>query len=289
LPRAARIRPQRGSHLVLDSRRFPTPAALFLMHPEDGRRVFVFPWQGRTVVGTTDIPHGDDLDTAARITPSEFTYLLRVTRQLYGVRSPAPDDVISTFSGVRPIILTGKDTDPSKASREHQVWSENGLVSCSGGKLTTFHHMAEDVMAQAMKFLAPPRAREDRRIFTETRADASFSVPGDTGLSRLLRGRYGDDAPLLAGAAGPGELDRLADTAFTLAELRWALRHESVVHLDDLLMRRTRLGLLLAGGAAQLFGPVESLCREELGWSAEKWARERERYAHIIRRNHSLP
>ncbi|MGD8579754.1 MAG: glycerol-3-phosphate dehydrogenase/oxidase [Lysobacterales bacterium] len=289
MPNGARIRPQRGSHLVLDAKRFPAPAALFLKHPDDGRRVFVYPWEGRSVVGTTDIPHRDDLGTAARITADELAYLLRVTRQLYGEHAPGAEDVISTWSGVRPIILSRRNTSPSRASREHQVWAEKGLVSCSGGKLTTFHHMAKDVMERAQPFLGTPRTNASRRIFPETGAGASFSVPVDTGLSRKLMGRFGEDAPRVASEALPEELERLRDTTFTLAEVRWALRYESVVHLDDLMLRRTRLGLLLPHGGTEILDAVEPLCRELLGWSAGTWASERERYADVVRRYYSLP
>lgn len=289
MPHAARIRPQRGSHLVLDAAQYPAPAAIFLMHPDDGRRVFLYPWEGRTVVGTTDIPHQDDLDTAARIKPAELSYLLRVTRQLYGERAPGPEHVISTWSGIRPIILSGRNTSPSKASREHMVWAEEGLVNCSGGKLTTFHHMAEDVMERALPFLPPPRNASSGRIFPETGLSAAFSAPLDTGLSRKLRGRFGNDAANLVDEARPEELERLRDTSFTLAEVRWSLRHESVVHLDDLMLRRTRLGLLLPQGGAGILDAIEPLCRELLGWSTDTCTAERERYAEIIRHNYSLP
>ena len=290
LPHGARIRPQRGSHLVLPPGRFPVAAALFLMHPDDGRRVFIYPWEGRTVVGTTDIPHSNDLNMAARITPLELDYLLRATRPLFGHDAPRAEDVISTWSGVRPIILTGRNTDPSKASREHQVWASEGLVSCSGGKLTTFHHMAEDVLRHARPFLAPPAIPAgDGRIFSQTGASAQFSVPGDPAASWRLFGRYGEDATALTAAARREELEALEDTGFSLAEARWALQHESVVHLDDLMLRRTRLGLLLANGAASVLEQIEPLFREELGWSTGQWASERARYSEIVRRNYSIP
>ena len=149
-----KIRPQRGSHLIISAEKFPVPYAIFLLHSEDGRRLFIYPWEGRTIIGTTDIYHPSNLDTAASITREELEYLLSAARQLFPATPPGKEDVISSWSGVRPIITSGKSRDPSKASREHQVWVENGLVSCSGGKLTTFHHMALDVLSAAEKFLA---------------------------------------------------------------------------------------------------------------------------------------
>ena len=83
------------------------------------------------------------------MTAEEQVYLLGVAAQLFSHKPPGHKDVISSWSGVRPIITTGKNRDPSKASREHQVWVEPGLVSCSGGKLTTFHYMALDVIEKS--------------------------------------------------------------------------------------------------------------------------------------------
>jgi glycerol-3-phosphate dehydrogenase len=288
-PKGIRIRPQRGSHLVLCSRQFPVSAAIFLLHPDDGRRLFVYPWENRTIVGTTDIYHPEELDTAASITPAELDYLLRAAAQLYKDRPPTRDDVISTWSGVRPILVSGNPDSPSKASREHKVWSEEGLVGCSGGKLTTFHHMALDVMDRAQEYLPVSAVPADQRIFNPVQTKPDSLLPGNAERARLLLGRFGDDAGEVLSQAAAGELDPLLDTGISLAELRWSLRNESVLHLDDLMLRRSRLGLLLRDGGAELLGRIEPLCRDCLGWDEDRWAGERERYRDIIGRFHSVP
>jgi glycerol-3-phosphate dehydrogenase len=288
-PDGLRIRPQRGSHLLLDALAFPSPAAIFLRHPDDGRRIFVYPWEGRTIIGTTDIQHADDLESAASITPAELDYLLRAARPLYSDRPPGRADVISTWSGVRPIIVSGKSANPSGASREHRVWSEPGLVSCSGGKLTTFSHMAGDVMARASAFLPPARARGDDRVFRRLELSPQEVGVGDRERAQCLLGRYGAAAPGLVADSKPGELDPIAGSTTCLAELRWSLNCETVVHLDDLLLRRSRLGVLLPAGGEAVFGRVRPLAQELLDWDDAAWSRELQRYRDIIARHYSLP
>jgi glycerol-3-phosphate dehydrogenase len=284
-----RIHPQRGSHLVLDARRFPVPIAIFLRHAADGRRVFVYPWEGRTVVGTTDINHAGDLDIAASITAAEVDYLLQAARPVFANRPPERQDVISTWSGVRPIIAGKRSTDPSRASREHRVWSEPGLVSCSGGKLTTFLQMARDVMKQVAATLPPPRpAAPDRLIRPVSLAPGDLGVP-DPEQARRLLGRYGEAAQRLVTDAGPGELDVIEGTTCCPAELRFSLRNEGVVHLDDLMLRRSRLGLLLPDGGRAALGPVRRLAQESLAWDDARWQEELERYRQVIAGHYSLP
>jgi glycerol-3-phosphate dehydrogenase len=284
-----KIRPQRGSHLVVSADRFPVSSAIFLLHPADGRRLFVYPWEGRTVIGTTDIQHGRDLDTAASMTAAELRYLLAAAERLFPGDPPKPADVISSWSGVRPIITSGKDSKLSKASREHQVWVEDGLVSCSGGKLTTFHHMALDVMEKARPFLPGASEPEDQRIFPAPAIAGMDVLPPDPDRGERLLGRYGEDARALISTAPEAESDAIPGTQACLAQLRWALRHESVVHLDDLMLRRTRLGLLLENGGEAVLDDVRRLCRDEADWSPERWDREHARYRGVIERYYAVP
>ena len=284
-----KIRPQRGSHLVLSASRFPVESAIFLLHPADGRRLFVYPWEGRTVIGTTDIRHGRDLDTAASMTAEELDYLLLTAGRLFAGRPPLPGDVISSWSGVRPIITMDKTASLSKASREHRVWVEDGLVSCSGGKLTTFHHMALDVMSRARSFLPPVGEPGDRRIFAAHGTTGEELLARDPERGERLLGRYGEDAVPLIASAPVAETEVIPGTRTCLAQLRWALRHESVVHLDDLMLRRTRLGLLLENGGEAMLDDVRRLCRDERGWSPSRWEQERNRYRGVIERYYAVP
>jgi glycerol-3-phosphate dehydrogenase len=285
-----RIRPLRGSHLVLPAETLPVKDALTLFHPEDKRPVFIFPWEGTTVIGTTDLDHNQALDEEAVINETEVNYLLAAVHALYPGSTLSRSDVISTWSGIRPVIASDKALDPSKERREHAVWSDNGLVTVSGGKLTTFRLIALDAINAAANDLGPLETREDD--------DAIFSLPGvsadelgiaDAAWAQRLLGRYGDHAATLLKEAGGDEAERIANTEFCLAELRWAARNESVVHLDDLLLRRTRLGSLLPCGAESLFPQLEKICAEELHWDSARWQSELARYRDIWAKYYSLP
>src|SRR5262245_45352580 len=174
------------------------------------------------------------------------------------------DDIVATFSGVRPVVDTGK-ADPSKESRDHLVLDEQGLVTITGGKLTTFRLLAHEALAAAGAYL-PRRVELDEAepIFDQIAGELPPSLPERMRL--LLLGRYGATAAALVAAAQPGELEPVPGAAALWAELRWAARSEGVVHLDDLLLRRVRLGLQAPEGGSALLPRVRAICQMELGW-----------------------
>lgn len=287
-----RIRPQRGSHLVVSGQRLPVSAALTLSHPDDGRTLFIYPWEGRTVVGTTDLDHPADLDLEASITSEEVNYLLRAANHCFPQVDLKTGDIISTWAGVRPIIGSEKSKDPSKERRDHAVWTDSNLVTVSGGKLTTFRLIARDALQAAVQML-PGRKLisfdSNARIFKNTTLNPSELLPSDPSFASELIGRYGDLAAEVISGSSAAETTPLADTGFCLAECRWALREESVQHLDDLMLRRTRLGLILAGGGEQLFQQLQRLFSEELGWDSERWQIEVNRYQALWQNYYFLP
>jgi glycerol-3-phosphate dehydrogenase len=141
----ARIRPLRGSHLIFPAWRLPLAQAVSFLHPLDRRPVFIFPWEGVTLVGTTDVDHSHSLDEEPAISPEEVSYLMAAVESEFPSLGIELEDVLSTIAGVRPVIGTGQD-DPSKESREHIVWEECGLLTVTGGKLTTFRLIAQDAI-----------------------------------------------------------------------------------------------------------------------------------------------
>ena len=282
-----RLRPLRGSHLIFPQWRFPIAQAVSFNHPLDGRFVFIFPWDGVTLVGTTDVDHSDHLDEEPHITPGEVAYLMAAVEARYPSLALTLDDVLATFAGVRPVINTGK-ADPSAESRDHVVWLENGLLTVTGGKLTTFRLIALDALKAARVALPDmPKIDEDAPALNEVTEDLPGVLP--EAVRRRLIGRYGVDAAALVAAAQPGELGTIPNTNVLWAELRWAARSEGVVHLDDLLLRRVRLGLLVAEGGAALKARIQAICQAELGWDAERWAAEWQLYQKRWEANYSLP
>jgi glycerol-3-phosphate dehydrogenase len=285
----AAIRPLRGSHLIFSSWRLPLAQAVSFLHPVDRRPVFAFPWEGVTLVGTTDLDHDAPLDIEPRISPDEVAYLMAAVEYQFPSRSLTLDDVIATLAGVRPVIGSGKD-DPSKESREHVIWTDNGLLTVTGGKLTTFRRIALDVlqkMRESLPDLPPPPDKQP--VFEPVEIDLPQSVPLNQAMRRRLIGRYGADVTNLIAAAQPGELALIPGTPLLWAELRWAARDEGVVHLDDLLLRRARLGLLLRQGGEAYFPAIRAICQSELGWDDARWDAEAAAYRALWKAHYGLP
>lgn len=273
------MRPLRGSHLIFPGWRVPVAQAIAFYHPQDGRPISIVPWEGSTRVGTTDLDHDQPLDGEPHISPAEVAYLMAAVTSLFPDLNLGLADVVSTYAGVRPVIGTGK-ADPSSESRDYAVWEEDGLVTVSGGKLTTFPQAARDTLDLIRRRL-PDRVPAVPPVPNQT-------APGAARHDRLV-GRYGDLAAALVDAAHEGELAPIAGTPTTWAEVRWAARREMVVHLDDLLLRRTRLGLLLPQGGAAFLPAIGAICRQELGWDAARWEAEAGAYLAHWRACYSLP
>ncbi|WP_028104194.1 glycerol-3-phosphate dehydrogenase/oxidase [Pseudoduganella violaceinigra] len=287
---AVRLRPLRGSHLVLPAWRLPLAQAISLMHPKDGRPVFAFPWEGVTIVGTTDVDHRADLQQEAAITQEETDYLMAALHDQFPTLALAERDVLATYAGVRPVIDTGK-ADPSKEARDHVLWQQDGLLTVTGGKLTTFRAIALDVLRHAAPQL--PHWQPDfdpQPIFAPAPVPDGGRTPHlPPGQARRLQGRYGAQAAALAAAAQAGELEAIPGTETLWAQLRWAARHESVQHLEDLMLRRSRLGIQLAQGGAVILDRVRAICQPELGWDGQRWAAEEAAYLALCRSHYSLP
>jgi len=315
---APMLRPLRGSHLVFPLWKLPVAQSVSLMHPRDGRPVFATPWEGVALVGTTDLDHADDPDVEPSITPGETAYLLEAARAMFPRLDLRASDAISSYAGVRPVVDDRQDGgDPSKAPREHVVRDEHGLVTVTGGKLTTFRVNALDALRHAAPHLAAARARNgfastvvagdepgddawatlSASEFDYRTADPIFApqtLPPEAaalppGLRMRLVGRHGAQAQSLLREAEARDLDAVPGTTTPWAELHWALRHEQVRFLDDLLLRRTRLGLLLPEGAAALLPRLEPVAREALGWSGGEWRDQCDRYVRLIAQCYTVP
>jgi len=286
----ARIRPSRGSHLIFPAWRFPAAQAITLWHPDDHRPVFVIPWEGVTLVGTTDLDHQQPLDEEPQIDSGETAYLMAALEARFPKLHLGLEDVLASFAGIRPIVGTGKE-DPSKESRAHTVVVDEGLITVTGGKLTTYRLMVRDTLKAAARSLPVLRAADETAPCLNPVPPALVGAPEsmDGAVRRRLLGRYAADTEALVAAALPGELERIPGTRSLWAELRWAARDEGVVHLDDLLLRRVRLGLLLPQGAMLLLHRIRAIVQPELGWSDILWEREVTRYAEIWAKGYSPP
>jgi len=283
-----KLRPLRGSHLILPAWRLPLAQAVSFMHPRDGRPVFAYPWEGVTLVGTTDVDHRADLQKEAVIGADEVDYLMAALAYQFPQSALTHNDIISSYAGVRPVIDSGK-SDPSKEGRDHAVWMEHGLLTVTGGKLTTFRLIALDALQQAAPYLpGPARSWQPSAIFTAG-ADLALDARLNALQRARLQGRYGAWAQAVVAMAQEHELETIDGTETLWVELRWAAQFEAVLHLEDLLLRRTRVGLLLRGGALDVLPRIRSICQAGLLWDDGRWEQEQAAYFALWHKHYAPP
>jgi glycerol-3-phosphate dehydrogenase len=276
-PGAPRLRPLRGSHLVFARSTLPLQRALAWLHPHDRRPVFAHPWEGAVVVGTTDIDH-PVTDVPATISAAEADYLVAALRAVMPGLAIDASMALSTYAGLRAIVVAPGEEDrpPSALGRDSALWSRPGLVGITGGKLTTHRATANEVLRELGKQglrIGSPRLSPSNALVAATR----------------LQGRLGREGAAWVAARPAFEREPLLGTPYSLAELQWSLRFEQVRRLDDLLMRRSRLGLVAPQGAFALMSMLEAPCRDSLGWSAARWADESVRYRENWALRHAPP
>jgi glycerol-3-phosphate dehydrogenase len=248
-----RLRPSRGTHLVLRAERLGSPqTTINVPVPGSGSRwVFAIPQSDGTVfVGLTDEPV-EDVPDVPQPSEDEISFLLSVINR--GLESPLTgDDIVGTFAGLRPLLNAHGATED--LSRKHAVHtSPNGVITIVGGKLTTYRRMAEDTVdATRLTAVASPTAHLPLLGAVDRSALAAIQAP-----ERLVR-RFGSEAPaVLASAAettglAENELAAPGARGVTLAELVFAVTHEGAIDVEDLLDRRTRIGLVPADREAAL-------------------------------------
>jgi glycerol-3-phosphate dehydrogenase len=283
------LRPLRGSHLIFPAHLLPLTEGFSFMHPQDNRAVFIVPWEGAVLIGTTDLDHEGDLSVEPKITEQEAVYLMEGVRALFPSLDLTLNNCIGSFAGIRPVLSEGK-LPPSEESREHVVWADKGLVTVTGGKLTTFRRLAWDALKSAKPYL-PSNIHIDREkpIF-----DAVPDQPiNDFGLTaetwRRLYGRYGAAADKIVTEAKQEDLAMVPGTFTLWAELPYLAKHESIRHLADLLLRRVRIGLLTPRGGDAYLKRIRKLCRTSLPWDKKRWKREIQTYRDQWNHFHALP
>lgn len=249
---ATPMRPLRGSHLVLPWHLLPLAEAIGCPHPQDGRPVYAVPWAGAVLFGTTDVDHDASLDLEPRLSSTEYDYLMSALFRLFPELEFKESDIVSSFAGVRP-TFADQHADPSAASREHLVEESAGFVRICGGKLTTFQLMADDVLTRICRQLGRIKKRaQHAHMATTCVHDSSPHFIGDSDLT----------------------------------EQHWqAALTQAVQHLDDLLLRRTRIGLIERDGGLSLLQQRQAQICRELNWDNVRWQQECTRY-HGIRERH---
>lgn len=252
-----------GVHIVLPHEFLPGDSAIMIPKTDDGRVLFAVPWHGRVVVGTTDTPlPGKSIEPTAL--PEERAFLMEHAAR-YLSRDPRPQDVLSIYAGLRPLVKHGDVKSTAALSRDHTILvSESGLITITGGKWTTYRKMAEDVVNRAEDTASLTKRRcetETLQLHGWTHADipeAHLRVYGSEAAD--LRGMMQAD-PSLAELIHP----RLE---FQKSEVLWHVRHEMARTVEDVLARRTRALLLDAKAALEAANGVAELMAKELGKDA---------------------
>jgi glycerol-3-phosphate dehydrogenase len=290
------LRPTLGVHLVVDGRRLPTGGRAFVItSPRDRRVMFVLPDGLRTVVGTTDTdfqPHpgrpvGPDDEIRARGT--DITYLLEAANHAFPGAALGPDDVLSTYAGLRPLLASDADS-PSTTSREHAIWlDDRGVLTVAGGKLTTMRSMGEQAVDRLIEVLrdrgfdAPLRPCSTQRrplpggegmdVQVSTALPTLHELSEDVRLHLLSS--YGMRAPsvmALAATLGPDGLHRrlVAELPYLVAEVLFAVRHEHARSVEDVLRRRLPLFRTDRDQGLGCVESVASVIETELAWDARQ-------------------
>ncbi|HQS99243.1 MAG TPA: glycerol-3-phosphate dehydrogenase/oxidase [Thiobacillus sp.] len=259
------VEPSRGTHLVLPRRFLPGDTALMIPKTDDGRVLFAIPWQGRLLLGTTDVAV-PEATAEPMAQADEIAYLLHhIARYL----DPAPSatDILAVFSGLRPLVRQSGAQGTSALARDHLLHHEAGLVSITGGKWTTYREMAEQTVDLAAQLAGLP-ARASVTASLPLHGATASPAPVDDPLAR-----YGSDAPALrALAAADPDLAAPLHPALPLtgAEVIWAARHEMARTAVDVLARRARATILDAGASLDIAPAVARLLAHELGHD-EAW------------------
>lgn len=251
---AIRLRPSRGTHLVFDAAAFGNPTAALTI-PIPGainRFVFAMPEQlGRVYLGLTDEDAPGPIPDVPQPTPEETTFLLDTVNTALDV-ALTNDDVIGAYAGLRPLIDSGSG-HTADVSREHAVVeSANGVISVIGGKLTEYRYMAQDVLdrAAALRGLdaGPCRTRNLPLVGAPANPVSTLRSPAElpAAMPSSLVARYGAEAPnVIAQATCDRPTAPVADGIDVIrAEFEYAVTHEGALSVDDILDRRTRIGLV---------------------------------------------
>ena len=261
-PAAQRLlRPSQGVHVVVDRSFFPGDTALLVPKTSDGRVLFVIPWRGSALIGTTDTPR-DDIPLAPHPLPGEVEYLLDAVAS-YLVKVPRLEDLRSVFGGLRPLLHGSGAT--AALSREHAIErSPGGVFTIAGGKWTTYRRMAEDTV---------DAVEANDAIANRACVTAELRLHGAPGSTATAIDAYGSDRDNVQALPGAGRALGSFDSNLALpteAEVRFAVRAEMARTLEDVLARRHRTLLLDARLAQALAPKVAKVMADELGWGAER-------------------
>lgn len=253
------IAASQGIHLVFDKSFLPLENALMIPNTSDGRILFVIPWKGKTLVGTTDTPI-EKLELEPKALEKEIEFVLE-TAQNYLVKSPRRADILSIFVGIRPLVKKDKTKNTAALPRDHTIEiDESRLLTITGGKWTTYRRMAEDAVNHAIAKTDLPEKScltKNLQIHGSGKGAKTFSDLSIYGSDAEKIQKLIDENPYLAEKIHPV-------LSYCLAEVIWAIRFEMARSVEDVLARRTRALFLNAQAAIECAPKVAEIMAQEL-------------------------
>lgn len=252
------LAPSQGVHIVLPASFLKSETAILVPHTDDGRVIFLVPWHGCVIVGTTDTAlKKPSLEPRAQ--PEEIAFLLK-TAARYLTKEPKASDILSHFTGIRPLVKEKGAQKTSKLARDHVITvSSSGLVTIVGGKWTTYRKMAEDVVDRAISVGQLPR----RPSYTSELKLFGYVKGLDPQDPKSAYGSLLKSLPKIKKKISP-------KLPYTYAHVQWAIDHEMARTVEDILSRRTRLLLLDARAAMRAAPAVARFMARRLHHS-KKW------------------
>jgi len=295
---AAKLRPSKGVHIVFDRRDFPLQHVIFLRSPDDGRVTWPTPSleEDRVYVGTTDTDYDGDPDQVEP-TEADIQYLLNVANHTMPDAKLDASHIIGSWAGLRPLVAPAPGTSVGNTSREHRVETgPGGMITVSGGKLTSNRVMGQHVVDEAMKALGRPATRYLADVTPISGGDAAglatvaktpADVPDDV-WARWVR-RCGANAQAILARWRADEANRQVIGArhLTVAEIKYAIDKEYCATLEDLLVRRTSLFFWDPDGGLAEVGAIADLMGDLLGWTPQQRRQQVADYAVKVTRHRS--
>ncbi len=274
-----------GIHIVLDKHFAPPDTGLMIPETEDGRVLFVLPWENHALIGTTDEPA--EITEHPRPLEEEIDYLLRHVSRYFNLKVER-SDIKASWSGLRPLVRDPEAADTANVARDHVIEvSSDGLLTIAGGKWTTYRKMAMDTVDQALKRFelsaAKPKCQTEHLSIL---GGASYKEHGDLALiekygfaadiATYLHRTYGDQAEQVAQLAEPHSGIRLVEQHPILeAEVVYAVRHEMAERVMDVLARRMPLARLDTAASRLAVPRVLEIMAKELGWDQHRCEEEK--------------
>ncbi len=289
--------PSRGVHIVVARERIEASTGMTIKIP--GRVVFMIPWLDRWLIGTTDVPHAGPVDRPSA-SGEEVAYLLDLVASVLDV-GLGPEDILSTFAGIRPLADDGESDETAELSREERISEpEPGRFQVRGGKYTTYRQVAQRVVDRVVTRLGTggpsmtssipvPGAAPLETLDAFERSLIASAVPPDIA-GRLVR-RHGTEATEVVDTARSlGMTGRLVpDLPYLEVEAWWAVHREQALGVDDVLSRRTRIALESPDHGRHAAARVAAILGAALGWDQERQAQEVKVFAEGAVKEYGLP